>query len=74
KLAEDSGFRPKVLRFMNTVGFFGWWANAKIFKRDEQSESQIAVFDSYVVPVMSRLEKWVPPPFGQSILAVLEKS
>lgn len=73
KLAEESGFRAKTLRFMNTVGFFGWWANAKIFKRTEQSEDQIAVFDKYIVPVMSRVEGIIPPPFGQSILAVLEK-
>jgi SAM-dependent methyltransferase len=73
RTAEAAGFHPRRLRFMNTVGFFGWWANAKIFKRSEQSESQIAVFDTYIVPVMSTLEAVIPPPFGQSILAVLEK-
>lgn len=71
--AENAGFRVKRLRFMNTVGFLGWWANAKIFKRSEQQASQIAFFDSYIVPVMSVVEGMVPPPFGQSILAVLEK-
>jgi SAM-dependent methyltransferase len=71
--ARSAGFRVRSLKYMNTVGFFGWWANAKVFKRSEQSEAQIAVFDSYIVPVMSRLESWVSPPFGQSIITVLEK-
>jgi hypothetical protein len=73
RAAESAGFRARRLRFMNAVGFVGWCVNAKITRRREQSARQIAFFDSYVVPVMSRLEQWVPPPFGQSIVATLEK-
>jgi hypothetical protein len=58
---------------MNTVGCLGWWFNAKVLRRTEQSEHQIRVFDNLIVPVLSRLESAVPPPFGQSIFAVLEK-
>jgi 2-polyprenyl-3-methyl-5-hydroxy-6-metoxy-1,4-benzoquinol methylase len=72
-VAVSAGFSLKRLRYMNLVGFFGWWANARIFHRSEQSVEQIAFFDSRVVPVMSRLETLVPPPVGQSIIAVLEK-
>lgn len=71
--AQAAGLRPKTLRFMNVVGFFGWWANAKLFRREEQSGGQIEVFDRFVVPVQATLERWVPPPVGQSIFAVLEK-
>ena len=70
--AQRAGLRPRLLHYMNTVGFFGWWLNAKM-QRQEQSEAQIATFDNYVVPVMARLEGWVRPPFGQSLFAVLEK-
>lgn len=73
RVAESAGFFTRRLRFMNTVGFFGWWVNAKISRRSEQSEKQIAFFDSRIVPVISRLETWMPPPFGQSIVATLEK-
>jgi hypothetical protein len=58
---------------MNAIGFFGWWTNAKVLGRREQSEDQIAIFDRYLVPVMSRIEAVIPPPFGQSLFAVLEK-
>jgi len=73
RIAESAGFRVRQLRFMNTAGFFGWWVNARILRRTEQSEEQVALFDSYVVPAISRLERWIPPPFGLSILATLEK-
>jgi SAM-dependent methyltransferase len=72
-LAAATGFHVALARYFNSVGFLGWWINAKILKKTEQSESQIAFFDSVVVPAMSRLENIIPPPFGQSIFTVLEK-
>jgi SAM-dependent methyltransferase len=72
-LAAASGFRVKQLRYMNGIGFFGWWFNARILKREEQSDSQIRAFDRIIVPVLSRLEELLPPPVGQSLFAVLAK-
>ena len=72
RLAESIGFQAEV-RFFNAAGFLAWWANAKIFKRTEQSSSQIRIFDRAVVPILSRVEAAVRPPFGQSLFAVLEK-
>jgi 2-polyprenyl-3-methyl-5-hydroxy-6-metoxy-1,4-benzoquinol methylase len=71
--AAHAGLAPKILRYMNSVGAIGWWVNAKLLRMTEQSESQIAFFDSAIVPVLSRLEEAVHPPFGQSLFAVLEK-
>ena len=73
KLAEYCGFRVKLSRYFNSIGFLGWWMNAKVFKKTEQSESQIALFDEVIVPPLSWLEDRVEPPFGQSIFTVLEK-
>lgn len=72
-IAAACGFRVKRMRYMNAMGLFGWWANARIFHREAQSEAQIKFFDRYMAPVASRMEKLLPPPFGQSIFAVLQK-
>lgn len=72
-LAAACGLQVQTLQFMNAIGFFGWWANARIFRRTVQSERQIEVFDRLIVPFSSRLESLLPPPFGQSLLAVLRK-
>jgi SAM-dependent methyltransferase len=72
-LAQDCGLGTKKLRYMNCVGFFGWWWNARVFKREAQSERQIAFFDRFIVPVASRVEARVRPPFGQSLFVVLKK-
>jgi 2-polyprenyl-3-methyl-5-hydroxy-6-metoxy-1,4-benzoquinol methylase len=73
-LVEAQGFQIHTLRYMNSVGFAGWWINAKVFRKTQQSESQIKWFDSKVVPILSRLESAVEPPVGQSLFAVLEKA
>jgi hypothetical protein len=58
---------------MNSAGFFGWWFFARLLKKTAQSEAPIKIFDSLVVPVLSRMERYVEPPVGQSIFTVLEK-
>jgi SAM-dependent methyltransferase len=73
RLAKASRLRVRKLRFMNLVGFFGWWANSHIFKREAQSAAQIRVFDRFVVPLLSRVERVIPPPIGQSLFVVFEK-
>jgi SAM-dependent methyltransferase len=72
-LTDEVGFRSLITRYMNVAGFFGWWFNARVLRKTEQSARQIAVFDSVLVPVLSRAEDVVRPPFGQSLFAVLEK-
>jgi SAM-dependent methyltransferase len=73
KLAEATGLQVRTSHYMNAIGFFGWWTNAHILKREAQSETQIGFFDRYIVPLESRLENLIKPPFGQSIFAVLKK-
>jgi SAM-dependent methyltransferase len=73
RLAQVTGLAVRTLHYVNAIGFFGWWMNAHVFRREAQSESQIRVFDRYIVPWMSRLEAIAPPPFGQSLFAVLRK-
>jgi len=73
RLAQVCGLWLKKAHYVNAIGFFGWWANSHILKREEQSAGQIEIFDKYLVPLVSRIEAFVPPPFGQSVFAVLQK-
>jgi SAM-dependent methyltransferase len=73
RVAERAGLRVRKLHYLNCIGFFGWWVNARIFKREAQSTGQIEIFDRWIVPGLSLAESWVPMPFGQSLFAVLEK-
>ena len=59
--AEAAGLAVRKMHYLNTAGFFAWWANSHIFRRREQSAAQIAFFDAVVAPVMSRVEDVVAP-------------
>jgi SAM-dependent methyltransferase len=72
-LARRADLQVDKLRYMNPIGFLGWWMNARIWKLDTQSPAQIAIFDKLIVPVTERIERVIPPPFGQSLFAVLRK-
>lgn len=73
RLAAETGLSVKTSVYVNAIGFFGWWTNAHILKRQTQSATQIEFFDRYIVPLSSRIEAWMPPPFGQSLFVVLKK-
>jgi SAM-dependent methyltransferase len=73
KVARAAGLRVKTMRYLNLAGFFGWWTNSRVLRSEENSARQIEMFDRYVVPLASTLERFVHPPFGQSLFAVLEK-
>ena len=73
ELAGAAELQIEKIHFVNSIGFFGWWTNARIFRREAQSETQIAFYDRFIVPFLSHAEALAHPPFGQSILAVLRK-
>ena len=73
RLASDTGLNLRKIRYVNLAGFFAWWMNSHILRRQALSQLQIDVFDRCIAPVFSRLER-IPPPFGQSLFAVLQKS
>lgn len=72
-LARQAGMQVEVMRFWNLIGYFGWWWNARIARRQAQSAAQIEFFDRAVVPLASRIERVIRPPFGQSIFSVFRK-
>ena len=72
-LVRGTGLRLERAHYTNLPGFFGWWINAHLLRRNAQSERQIAIFDRYIVPELATLEDLIRPPFGQSLLAVLER-
>jgi SAM-dependent methyltransferase len=65
-----AGLEPEVLRFVNPVGAVGWLVIAKLLGRVPTSPGAIRFFDRRAVPILRWLDRWVHPPFGQSIVCV----
>jgi len=71
-IAANAGLKVRRMHYINFPGFFGWWINAHILRRQAQSAAQIELFDRFIVPLISRVESLIHPPFGQSLFCVLE--
>lgn len=67
-LMERGGLRVEQLRWFNRVGVLGWWFNGRIRRVKRIPLDQLRTFDR-LVPML-RLERFLPLPFGQSLIAV----
>jgi len=76
KLAS-AGLEPEALRYVNMVGAVGWFVNNRLIRHRDLSSvsinSQIHLFDRYLIPVLRKLEGTRRMPFGQSLLCVGRK-
>jgi len=73
-LLSNTGFREIKMRYFNLIGFIGWFINFVVLNRKSQNYKQVIVFDKYILPIQSFLEKFTPwQPVGQNLFAVAEK-
>lgn len=64
----SAGLRLERLTWFNRLGTVGWWFNARVRKTGRIPLDQLKAFD-LLVPFL-RLERFVPMPFGLSLIAV----
>jgi SAM-dependent methyltransferase len=67
-LLERAGLQVEQLGWFNRVGVLGWWFNGRVRKVSRIPLDQLRSFDR-LVPLF-RLERFLPLPFGQSLIAV----
>jgi len=69
---QDAGLEWVEGRYSNAVGLFGWWFNSVVLKKTTVPGDQ-AVWFNRLVPILSRVEKLIRLPFGQSVVGVARK-
>lgn len=72
KKVEKAGFEVIKLKYMNTLGFFGWWFNGRIIRKRFIPFRQTMIFDK-IIPLVSFIEGFFNPPFGQSLVLIARK-
>jgi SAM-dependent methyltransferase len=70
---RSAGFRITEARYVNVVGFLGWWAVVKVLRRNPTSGEALRTIDQRITPVLRKVESRVPVPFGQSLFIVAER-
>jgi glycosyltransferase involved in cell wall biosynthesis len=63
-----AGFEVEQLAFFNRLGVVGWYLNSVVLRRTRVPSLQLRV-QNWLVPVL-RAERWLPLPFGLSLIAV----
>ncbi|MDP8969531.1 MAG: class I SAM-dependent methyltransferase [Actinomycetota bacterium] len=70
KLFEGAGLVVEELRHFNALGALAWLAAARMARRPRLDPAFVALSEWVTVPASRLLERIVPVPFGQSLLAV----
>ena len=65
---ERGGLTVERMIWFNRLGIFGWWFNGRVRKVKRIPLDQLRAFDR-MVPIL-RLERFLPLPFGQSLIAI----
>ncbi len=72
KRLEKIGFKICRLRRLNFLGALGWFIAGKVLKETVVKRGNIKIFN-LVAPAFLRMEKFIEPPLGISVLAVAQK-
>jgi SAM-dependent methyltransferase len=67
---EQAGLEPVTVHYVNALGLLGWLVLIRLLRGRPKDGLPLRVFDRFIVPVLRRVERRRPPPFGQSVLAV----
>ncbi len=66
---RQAGLEPTYSRYLNSIGFFGWFWEGRCLCRS-QIRPQSAHLFNRLVPFIDAVERLLPLPFGQSLLMV----
>lgn len=72
-MAADNQLKIVKLYYFNFLGAIGWFYHGKILKVSVHEKSDLKLLNS-VIPVLKRLERFIPIPFGLSLILVARKT
>jgi SAM-dependent methyltransferase len=71
---KAAGFVPERVCWMNFLGIAAWFFTNRILCQKEESPSQIGFYNRFVAPCVRNIERFIPPPFGLSIVLVARRA
>ena len=72
-LVRESGYTVERAHYANAIGWFSWLLFCRVLRANPVDGFLTHVFDRFFVPVVSRVERVIRPPFGQSVFVVARK-
>jgi len=72
-LVERAGFTVVKSGYVNAPGWFSWLLMVRLLSIEPTSPVTVGIFDRLIVPIVRGIERWVRPPFGQSVFLAARK-
>jgi SAM-dependent methyltransferase len=72
KLVAQTQLQVVKMRYFNSVGAIGWWVQYKFLRRTIHRQGHFRVMNA-LLPILRRIESRLPPPFGLSLVTVLQR-
>lgn len=69
----DAGFQIEKIYYVNFAGWFAWLLGMRLLRLSPKDGVLLAVWDRLVIPVTMTAERFITPPFGQSLFVVGKK-
>lgn len=73
KKIEENGFKVIKIHYFDFLGSFIWYVMFVLLKQ-QLSGGQVGLYDKVVVPIMKRVEKLIPIPFGKNLMVIAQKN
>jgi SAM-dependent methyltransferase len=74
RLVEQAGYHALDTRYLNSLGVAPWFVLGRILRQRTLGRFAVRLYDALAIPLLARLERSAPPPFGQSLFVVAEVS
>jgi SAM-dependent methyltransferase len=65
-----AGWHIERIGYINSLGAVLWFIKNRIMRTPATSSANVRIYDKLIVPILSRIERKIPVPFGQSLVAV----
>lgn len=65
-----AGFRPLRIAYTNLPGVAAWWVSGRVLRRRTVTARDAKLYDRWMIPWISALERVWSPPAGQSLIAI----
>jgi SAM-dependent methyltransferase len=66
----EAGFSPVRIKYMNLLGVVPWLLAGRVFRRRTLTPAMVLLSDRIIIRLTSKLEAFIEPPCGQSVMAI----
>jgi SAM-dependent methyltransferase len=73
RTTKRAGLELVQLRYFDVLGVLPWFVTGRILKQRGFDRGAAVIYDRFVVPLASRLERWVNLPLGKNLICVARR-